>query len=269
MPVFRLPKSLVFPPVHYAEPDGLLAIGGDLSTERLLLAYQLGIFPWYSNDTPILWWSPDPRLVLFPDGLKVSSSLRRVMKKGLFRVSFDEAFREVMTRCAAVKRGGQPRGTWIMPEMVDAYCRLHELGYAHSVESWHDGELVGGLYGVALGRAFFGESMFTQKTDASKVAFVHLVRYLSREGFQIIDCQVTTAHLQRFGAVEISRDDFLERLQRALEGGPCRPGSWSLPDSSPLLGPRTAECPGGEPSPNTIEAGRVGKHFTGFPKGSR
>ena len=217
MPVFRLTKANLFPPCHYAEPDGLLAIGGDLSIERLLLAYSLGIFPWYSQETPILWWSPDPRLVLFPQELKIAKSLQRVIKKNIFQVTMDRAFREVMERCATVRRA-RGEGTWIMPEMIDAYCRLHQMGYAHSVESWYEGVLAGGLYGVALGRIFFGESMFAQKTDASKVAFVHLVRLLERQGFELIDCQVTTSHLQSLGAREIARSDFLARLKKALIG---------------------------------------------------
>jgi leucyl/phenylalanyl-tRNA--protein transferase len=224
MPVFRLTKKLLFPPCHYAEPDGLLAIGGDLSIERLLLAYSLGIFPWYSEDTPILWWSPDPRLVLFPNEVKIARSLQRVLKKNVFHVTMDRAFREVMQRCATVRRG-RGEGTWIMPEMIEAYCRLHQLGHAHSVESWYEGELVGGLYGVALGGVFFGESMFTEKTDASKVAFVHLVELLRRWEFELIDCQVTTSHLQSFGAREIARSEFVHRLNKALQTHSSR-GSW-------------------------------------------
>lgn len=226
MPVFRLTKSLLFPPCHYAEPDGLLAVGGDLSPERLLLAYRMGIFPWYSEDTPILWWSPDPRLVLFPEELKVSSSLRRAIRKGVFQVTMDRAFRQVMEGCATIVRKSA-EGTWILPEMVEAYCRLHRLGYAHSVESWYGGELVGGLYGVAIGRVFFGESMFARMTDASKVAFVHLVGLLRHWDFELIDCQVTTTHLQRFGAREIPREEFLDRLETALVKSTYR-GRWSL-----------------------------------------
>jgi leucyl/phenylalanyl-tRNA---protein transferase len=227
MPVFRLTKSLIFPPCHHAEPDGLLAIGGDLSADRLLLAYRLGIFPWYSAYTPILWWSPDPRLVLIPGELKVSSSLRRVVRKGVFSVTFDRSFREVMCRCATIRRKGE-KGTWIVPEIVEAYTRLHELGYAHSVESWYEGRLVGGLYGVALGRAFFGESMFAEMSDASKVAFVHLVDLLHGWGFDLIDCQVTTSHLMSFGAREMARAEFLARLAVALEKVSDPAGQWSV-----------------------------------------
>ncbi len=228
MPVFRLTKTLVFPPADYAEPDGLLAVGGDLSSERILLAYQLGIFPWYSEHMPILWWTPDPRLVLFPDELRISRSLARVLRKGIFQVTVDRAFREVMLRCASVPRK-EGEGTWIMPEMVEAYCRLHRMGYAHSVETWVHGELVGGLYGVAMGRVFYGESMFSQRTDASKVALVHLVSLLRRHGFEFIDCQVTTGHLIRMGARAISRSEFLARLSRALRGS-ASIGDWSQED---------------------------------------
>jgi leucyl/phenylalanyl-tRNA---protein transferase len=233
MPVYRLTHQLIFPPSDYADPDGLLAVGGDLSAERLLLAYQQGIFPWYSANTPILWWSPDPRLVLFPDEFKVSKSLQRVLKKNLFKVTMDQAFLDVIQRCAGVKRGGG-EGTWIVPEMVEAYHLLHRFGYAHSVESWCEGKLVGGLYGVAMGRVFFGESMFTEKTDASKAALVHLVQLLQHWDFRLIDCQVTTAHLKRFGAREIPRKEFLKHLALAtLETNQF--GSWSeifetLPD---------------------------------------
>lgn len=215
MPIFRLTRDLIFPPVRYAEPDGLLALGGDLSAERLLLAYRQGIFPWYSEGLPILWWSPHPRLVLFPSELKVSHSLRRVIRKGAFEVTVDRAFAEVMRGCAEARRAG-PDGTWIVPEMVEAYCRLHTLGHAHSVESWAGGELAGGLYGVAIGGVFFGESMFARKTDASKVALAHLVELLSTWGFELIDCQVTTAHLRSLGAREISRREFLARLEQAV-----------------------------------------------------
>jgi leucyl/phenylalanyl-tRNA--protein transferase len=224
MPVFRLTKAFLFPPCHYAEPDGLLAIGGDLSPERLLLAYRLGIFPWYSEHTPILWWSPDPRLVLFPQELKIAKSLQRVIKKNLFKVTIDRAFRDVIMQCAEVRRN-HGEGTWIVPEMLDAYCLLHRLGYAHSVESWYQGELVGGLYGVALGKVFFGESMFTKRTDASKVALVYLVRLLHQWQFELIDCQVTTNHLKTFGAREIPRKEFLKRLAASIKN-PTRSEPW-------------------------------------------
>lgn len=217
MPVFRLTRELVFPHPSYAESGGLLAVGGDLSAERLLLAYAQGIFPWYSEESPILWWSPDPRLVLFPDDLKISRSLGRVLRKKTFALTADRAFGDVIRACAEVRTraGGD---TWITSAMVDAYERLHELGFAHSIESWHEGELAGGLYGVALGRVFFGESMFTRITDASKVAFVGLVELLRELEFDLLDCQTETGHLKRFGARMIPRDEFLARLAGALTG---------------------------------------------------
>ncbi|MGE5300993.1 MAG: leucyl/phenylalanyl-tRNA--protein transferase [Acidobacteriota bacterium] len=215
MPVFRLPDEIVFPSPDLAEEDGLLAIGGDLGVERLLLAYSMGIFPWYSEGSPILWWSPDPRLVLFPKELKISRSLRQTLKKGVFRVTFDTAFEEVMRGCKEIRRkDGQ--GTWITEEMIEAYCSLHEEGFAHSVESRVEGRLAGGLYGVALGGVFFGESMFSRRSDASKVAFVSLVQRLAGLGFRIIDCQMTTSHLVSFGAREIPRQEFLGMMKKAL-----------------------------------------------------
>lgn len=217
MPVFRLTSELAFPSPECADPDGLLAVGGDLSVKRLLLAYSLGIFPWYSKGSPILWWSPDPRLVLFPSELKVSRSLRQSMKKERFRVTFNSDFEAVIRNCAHVRRRGQ-RGTWITEEMIRAYIGLHRAGFALSAESWSDGELAGGLYGVRLGRAFFGESMFAKETDASKTAFVHLVGKLRDDGCAIIDCQVATEHLRRFGAREVSRSEFLRLLKEALGG---------------------------------------------------
>lgn len=215
--------DLRFPPVHLASPEGLLAIGGDLRAERLLEAYRHGIFPWYSEGQPILWWSPDPRMVLFPDRLKVSRSLRKTLRADRFRVALDTRFRDVMQACAEPRPGQQ--GTWITAEMVDAYCRLHELGLAHSVESYLGDELVGGLYGVALGTLFFGESMFARAADASKVAFVQLVHQLRRWGFTLIDCQVSTAHLANLGAEEIRRHEFLRYLDTALNAADRR-GAW-------------------------------------------
>lgn len=216
MTVFRLTEAMLFPPCDLADPDGLLAVGGDLSPERLLLAYRQGIFPWYSPGMPILWWSPDPRLVLFPDRLKVSRSLERLVRKGTFKITFNKAFAEVMRQCALIRlEAGEE--TWITQEMWRAYIRLHQLGYAHSVEAWLGHELAGGLYGLALGRAFFGESMFARISNASKVAFVHLVRALHRLNFELIDCQVTTAHLMTFGAEEIPRREFLRLLMRVID----------------------------------------------------
>jgi leucyl/phenylalanyl-tRNA--protein transferase len=224
MPVFRLSDNLSFPPPHFAIDEGLLAVGGDLSIERLVLAYSQGIFPWYAEDDPILWWSPDPRLVLYPDDLHVSRSLRRLMRRDIFTVTMDKAFGRVIRGCAQ-KRGADHPGTWIVPEMIAAYEALHNAGLAHSVEAWAGDDLAGGLYGVSLGAAFFGESMFTRITNASKVALVHLVEGLRREGFTLIDCQVTTEHLMQFGAREISRDRFLRELQDALKRKTLQ-GSW-------------------------------------------
>lgn len=226
MPVFQLSEDLIFPDPEYAEEDGLLAVGGDLSEDRLLLAYEMGIFPWYSEGSPILWWSPDPRLVLMPEKLKVSRSLRQVQKKKLFRVTMDTAFEATIRSCADV-HAGKSEGTWITDEMVEAYCNLHKSGFAHSVETWHDDELVGGLYGVSLGSAFFGESMFNLMSNASKVAMVHLVGHLRRWGFRLLDCQVTTAHLKVMGAEEIPRTRFLSLLGKCINE-PAHSGRWSF-----------------------------------------
>ncbi|MEN8247172.1 MAG: leucyl/phenylalanyl-tRNA--protein transferase [Thermodesulfobacteriota bacterium] len=226
MPVFLLSEELVFPPTHLAAEGGLLAVGGDLSAERLLLAYGQGIFPWYSDDEPILWWSPDPRLVLHPEEIRVSRSLKRTLNKALFRVTMDKAFDQVIQACAQ-SRIESGEATWIVEDMIQAYCRLHEDGFAHSVEAWQGGELVGGLYGVSLGGCFFGESMFTRVSNASKVAFVHLARQLSDWSFTLIDCQVTTGHLMRFGAREVPRPAFLELLKDALTI-PNRQGKWAF-----------------------------------------
>lgn len=226
--------DLRFPPVELASPEGLLAVGGDLRAERLLEAYRHGIFPWYNPDQPILWWSPDPRAVLFPSTLRVSRSLGKTLRQKKFEVTLDKAFREVIFSCAQPRCTGKYKcrerqdagsdrserighGTWITPEMIEAYCVLHERGLAHSVESWMDGKLVGGLYGVALGGVFFGESMFSREADASKVAFVHLVRQLEHWSFDLVDCQLPSAHLSSLGAQEIRRNDFMERLERALQ----------------------------------------------------
>ena len=226
MPIFRLVDEPIFPPPDYADPSGLLAVGGDLSKERLLEAYRLGIFPWYSDDQPILWWSPDPRLVLDLKDFTISRSLRKTLKKAIFQVTFDHAFEQVIQACAVVPRAAQ-NGTWITEEMRAAYINLHGLGYAHSVESWLGGELVGGLYGVSLGKAFFGESMFHLKTDASKVALATLVEKLKSWDFHFIDSQMTTEHMIRLGARELPRRIFLKRLQLALRHPPKR-GRWRI-----------------------------------------
>ncbi len=226
MPIYRLPREPFFPEPREAEPDGLLAIGGDLSPERLLQAYRAGIFPWFSEGSPILWWSPDPRLVLEPPWLHLPRSLARTVRRGRYRVTADRAFSQVIRSCAEKPRPGQD-GTWITEEMASAYERLHRLGFAHSFEAWEGSLLAGGLYGVSLGGAFFGESMFAQHPDASKVAFVRAVEWLGGRGVDLIDCQVKTEHLARFGAREIARDDFLLRLGRAL-GRPTLRGPWDL-----------------------------------------
>ncbi len=226
MPIFRLPREVAFPDPALAEPDGLLAVGGDLSPARLLEAYALGIFPWFDEENPILWWSPDPRLVLEPAALHVPRSLARALRRGAFRVTADTAFERVIRRCAERERPGQ-RGTWITPGMVEAYLELHRLGYAHSFEAWAGDALAGGLYGVSLGAAFFGESMFADAPDASKVAFVRAVEWLRAQGVTLVDCQVRTEHLVRFGAREIPRAWFLSRLGTALERPTLR-GCWHL-----------------------------------------
>lgn len=209
-----------FPPVSKAlhSPNGLLCAGGDLSAERIIGAYGQGIFPWFSEGDPILWWSPDPRMVLFPEELKVSRSLRKAAARDTYELRIDTSFREVMAACAA-PRGGQA-GTWIVPEMIEAYARLHDLGFAHSVESWRDGELAGGLYGISLGKVFFGESMFARAPDASKVALVRLVERLRREDYRVIDCQQATAHLASLGAREIPRAAFAQLLRESIQYPP-------------------------------------------------
>ena len=226
MPVYRLPREPVFPEPADAEPDGLLAVGGDLSPERLLEAYAAGIFPWYSEGSPILWWSPDPRLVLDPAALHVPRSLERTLRRGRFEVRSDTAFGHVIRRCAGKPRPGQD-GTWITDAMVSAYERLHRLGFAHSFEAFEGGALAGGLYGVSLGAAFFGESMFADRPDASKAAFVEGVRWLALRGIELVDCQVRTEHLVRFGAGEVPRRAFLARLAAALRRPTLR-GQWDL-----------------------------------------
>ncbi|PIE82845.1 MAG: leucyl/phenylalanyl-tRNA--protein transferase [Candidatus Contendobacter odensis] len=231
LPVWLDPSddSQPFPHPHHAliEPNGLLAVGGNLNPRRLLNAYRQGIFPWYSAGQPILWWSPDPRLVLLPEAIRVSRSLRKTLRKGMFNVTADAAFDTVVRACAEPRRSES--GTWITPEMHRAYCRLHQLGHAHSIEAWLQGELVGGLYGVGQGRIFYGESMFSYVSDASKVALVALAAQLHRWGFAIIDCQLHTDHLSRMGAVEISRTLFLQLLDRYCSYAGMT-GCWQLDD---------------------------------------
>ena len=211
MPLFVLEKELSFPPVHLAEPDGLLAIGGDLSQERLLLAYKMGIFPWYEGEH-ILWWSPDPRFVLFPKELKVSKSMNQLLKKKEFTFTVNKSFNEVLNNCKTISRKGQV-GTWITDEVKKAYTLLHKNGYAHSAEVWKDGKLVGGLYGIKMGKVFFGESMFSDESNASKYAFINYIRQLQTEGIELIDCQVYTEHLESMGASMIDRTEFINLLQ--------------------------------------------------------
>ena len=225
MPVFRLDKRLVFPPVELAE-DGLLAVGGDLSVERLLLGYSQGIFPWYGPKLPILWHAPDPRMVLTPDALIVNRSLRKAIRRQPYQLRLDTAFADVLAACAEVPRPGQD-GTWIIPAMVEAYGALHARGFAHSFEAWDGEVLVGGLYGVSIGACFYGESMFARAPDASKIAFAAAVAQLTAWGIDLIDCQVHTEHLARFGAVEVPRAEFMRRLAIALES-PTRRGRWQF-----------------------------------------
>ncbi len=225
MPVYLLSEQIAFPPPDLARSDGILAVGGDLSVDRLILAYRMGIFPWYGEGDPIIWWSPDPRLVLYPSALRVSRRLARTVRRNRFEITFDRAFDAVIDACARIPRK-RDDGTWIVPDMIRAYNRLHRAGYAHSVEAWREGELVGGLYGVSLGGSFFGESMFTHARDASKVAFVRLVSRLDDWGFDLVDCQVRTDHLIRFGAEEIPRKRFLAELRRSVDR-PTRAGPWT------------------------------------------
>ena len=220
-----LSEGLEFPESRWASKDGIIAIGGDLSTERLLLAYSKGIFPWYNEGSEIIWWTPDPRFVLFPKDLKVSKSMRQIIRSGKFKVTFDTQFSEVIAQCKNTTRKEQD-GTWITDEMEEAYTQLHELGHAHSVEVWENNELVGGLYGMCLGRVFYGESMFAKVSNASKMGFISLVQNLEKKGFELIDSQDHTAHLESLGASHISRRKFEEILkdQTTKEG---RVGSWT------------------------------------------
>ena len=245
MPIYRLTGDLLFPPPHLAE-DGLLAVGGDLSVQRLLLAYRHGIFPWYTQGDPILWWSPDPRMILTPQALHRSRRLKRTLRQDVFRVTMDQAFARVIRACATVPRPKQDAeretgaacaaddrpqhsrdDTWITEEMEAAYIELHRLGYAHSVEAWHGDTLAGGLYGVSLGGAFFGESMFSRRSNASKVALATAMAHFEAWGIELVDCQVANAHLARLGAYEVPRRQFLRMLERALRAK-TRRGVWRL-----------------------------------------
>ena len=224
MPIFHLSDAVAFPPAHFARKDGLLAVGGDLSPRRLILGYKMGVFPWFSEGDPICWWSPDPRLVLDPSKIRISRSLKKVIKKNRFEIRIDSAFEEVIENCAGI-RSKKREGTWITPEMIQAYRALHEFGWAHSFEAWFRGELVGGLYGVGLGGVFFGESMFSKMSDSSKTALAALGEYSKKYSIDMIDCQMTTAHLMSFGAREIPRAIFLERLKTSLSKR-TRRGNW-------------------------------------------
>ena len=228
MPVFQLPDLLLFPPTHLAEPDGLLAVGGDLSPQRLLLAYSSGIFPWFNEGDPLLWWSPDPRFIIEPRAIHVSRSLDKVIRRNAFTVTVNRAFAAVMMACGPDREGDT--GTWITEEMLAAYGQLHGLGFAHSVECWQEDELVGGLYGICLGRCFFGESMFHRRSDASKVALVFLAGLLAKQNFEMIDCQLPTRHLASLGGRSISRTEYLSRLHRAG----VQPSVVSEPEPFPL-----------------------------------
>lgn len=216
MPVYKLPDEVYFPDPNLAEKDGLLAVGGDLSAERLIQAYANGIFPWYSAGDPIMWWSPNPRMILYPDKLKVSKSLKQFLRKPNLEVRFDTQFEAVIEACAKIPRAGQP-GTWITKEMLEAYVQLHKIGIAHSVEVLEENKLIGGLYGISLGKAFFGESMFHYKKDASKAALYHLVERLKKWEFHLIDAQIETAHLMSLGAINIKRSEFLNQLEKAIK----------------------------------------------------
>ena len=226
MPVYWLSKDdITFPPAYLANQDGILALGGDLSVERLLEAYKNGIFPWFNNNDPFIWWSPDPRFVLYPKDLKVSKSMRPYFNQKKFQVTVDQQFETVMRNCQQVKREGQGGGTWITESMVEGYVELHNAGYAHSVEVWKEDKLVGGLYGIALGNVFFGESMFSKVSNASKFGFISLVRKLTELGFDLIDCQRKTKYLGSLGAKEISRTAFLKHLELNVNK-PTLKGNW-------------------------------------------
>jgi leucyl/phenylalanyl-tRNA---protein transferase len=219
MPFFRLSNDLVFPPAELARPDGLLCVGGDLSPERLVLAYENGIFPWFSENDPLLWWSPDPRLLLFPDQIHISRSLGKTIKKKLFTIRVDTAFEQTILLCSSLRKK-EKNGTWLVDDMIAAYITLHKKGVAHSIETWRDDKLVGGLYGISLGKSFFGESMFSLENNASKIALVALATHLKNHGFHLIDCQVSSDHLIQMGARQISRQSFLKMIKTSVKQAP-------------------------------------------------
>ena len=223
MPVFRLTSELLFPHPSLANEDGILAVGGDLSPERLLLAYANGIFPWFSEGDPIIWWSPNPRCVLYPDKIIISRSMRKFLKKNLYKVTFDKCFKDVITKCSELRKDN----TWITQDIIESYSLLHQLGFAHSVETWYEGNLVGGLYGVSLGKCFFGESMFSVMDNASKTALITLSQRLLEMDFLLIDCQVHSKHLESLGAINIDRNAFFECLKKGLSFETMR-GSWQF-----------------------------------------
>jgi len=224
MPIFQLPDEIIFPPPNLAEPNGLLAVGGDLSVSRLIAAYRNGIFPWFSEDDPILWWFTSPRLILAPEDLRISKRLRRYQKNSSMTLTINAAFSEVIEKCASIPRR-ENEGTWITRQMITAYEELHRHRYAHSVECWQGSELVGGLYGIALGKVFFGESMFSEKPNCSKLALIHLVNFLKSQGYRLIDCQMTTDHLLSLGAREISGEEFQRLLEQYITSE-LHTGAW-------------------------------------------
>jgi len=227
MPVYELdPYYMAFPPADHANPDGLLAVGGKLTEDWLLIAYQNGIFPWFSEGDPIMWWSPDPRFVLKPENIKVSKSMRPYLNSKKYTFKLDSDFEQVIEKCSIIPRQGQ-NGTWITNHMKDAYVALHKIGMAHSSEVWEGQEIIGGLYGVSIGRMFFGESMFSEKANASKLALIRLCRWLGHNGFGLIDCQIYSEHLERMGAEYMSRNSFVDKLEELIEKSSLR-GSWNF-----------------------------------------
>lgn len=233
MPLFRLSERLEFPPAWFARSDGLLCIGGDLSPERIILAYKNGIFPWFSDDEPILWWSPDPRLVLVPGDIHISRTVKKIIHKKQFDIRVNTAFAQTINACAQVRKTMPGGGTWLVEEMIDAYSELHRLGYAHSIEAWQDNILVGGLYGICLGGVFFGESMFSNQKNASKIALVFLAKLLEKNNFDLIDCQVTTNHLLSMGATEISRNAYLDIIGQSIKRQDLAKDIWASTELLP------------------------------------